>query len=90
MTTLACIIGMRQNSHQTQYYVFDTTQMVFTSADIIHTNTNNLYLPNFLFLHANVKHPICYNGFGRDGGVLVESMPFDRRVVGSNPALAAT
>src|SRR6218665_1292777 len=24
------------------------------------------------------------------GGTLVESMPFDRRVVGSNPALAAT
>ena len=28
-------------------------------------------------------------GVGR-GGALVESMPFDRRVVGSNPALAET
>ena len=26
----------------------------------------------------------------RRGGALVESKPFDRRVVGSNPALAAT
>ncbi len=35
-----------------------------------------------------IKYVYCM--LVRHGGALVESKPFDRRVVGSNPALAAT
>src|SRR6218665_3262685 len=49
------------------------------------------------FLCALVSRPVCAHtraqhrekNVGR-GGALVESMPFDRRVVSLNPALAAT
>ena len=52
---------------------------------------------------GGIKHPLKFNiqghkgkegyqlkkGYARLGGILVETMRFDRRVVGSNPTLAA-
>src|SRR6218665_623616 len=45
---------------------------------------------SFLFLCYKYYYWSWWALFVGRGGALVKSMPFDRRVVGSNPALAAT
>ena len=42
-----------------------------------------------MYNYKNTKPGIIYDMMGR-GGALVETMTFNRRVVGSTPALAAT
>ena len=74
---------------QLHFYSAHKSEVAGTSySQVLNQNKINRQWVKFQRLRQADSQTAMVNGVGRDGA-LVESMPFDRRVMGLNPALAA-